>query len=351
MLAVGNVYLRPVVQGDAPVLSTFFQKVFQVPSTTMLLDDRHMAWKYWSDREDWVGPRSFAACHSDAIVAHVATWPVRILVRDRVLIGTHVIDWAADPAYPGAGIWLMRRVRPTTKTELLIATGGTEMTRRTLPVLGFRPFGEICCFARPVRPLAQVRSTKEHSWRVAGRLARNSAWRWAKPTSAPAGWSASPISPDSIDESVWPAPRDQIAVTVRDARFYRYVLESPVTRHTLFGVRRHGELAGYFCLASARHVARIADIWVNTTSADDWCAAICVAYEAAAQASDVHEVNGWSSTELVRQAFLSAGFRLSDRLPLSVFGDAAPLAGRDLHIQMLDSDASFVAADEVCYLM
>jgi hypothetical protein len=45
-----------------------------------------------------------------------------------------------------------------------------------------------------------------------------------------------------------------------------------------------------------------------------------------------------------------AGFRLRDSATLSVFGDAAPLACRDLHIQMLDCDAGFVAADEVCYL-
>jgi len=350
MLAAEAVKLRPAVQGDAPVLSTFFQRVFQVPPTAMLLDERHMAWKYWRDREDWAEPRSFTARHNETIVAHVSMWPVRILVRDRMLIGAHVIDWAADATHPGAGIWLMRRMPRTTQAQLLIATGGTEVTRRTLPVLGFRPFGEIRCYARPVRPLAQVRTTGEHGWRLAGRLARNSAWRWSMPTTAPAGWSAALISPDEIDASVWPAPRDGVAVAIRDARFYRYVLASPVTRHELFGVRRHGELVGYFCLAYARHVARIADIWVSTADSDDWRSAICAAYETTARSADVHEVSAWSSTALPGGAFARAGFRLRDRLPLSLFGNAAPLAGCSLHMQMLDCDASFVAADEVCYL-
>jgi hypothetical protein len=61
-------------------------------------------------------------------------------------------------------------------------------------------------------------------------------------------------------------------------------------------------------------------------------------------------VSAWTSTALGRDAFARAGFRVRDRATLSVFGDAAPLAGRDLHIQMLDCDASFVAADDVCYL-
>jgi len=346
MLATAS--FRPAVRDDVAALSTFLRDVFRVASTAMLVDERHMTWKYWSDREDWAGPRSFTVRDGDAIVAHVATWPVRILVDDRVLMGAHVIDWAADAKYPGAGIWLMRKVRP--RAGLLIATGGTEVARRTLPALGFRAFGEICCFARPVRPLAQVLAASRNGLREAGRLVRNSAWRWSAPAGAPQGWSAVPICPDDVNESIWPAPRERIAVTLRDARFYRYVLRSPLARHRLFAVRRHADVVGYFCLAYARHVARIADVWVTSASVDDWRAAVCAAYGTAAQSPDVHEVTAWSSTATGAEALERAGFRLRDRLPLSAYGDAGPLAARELHIQMLDCDASFVAADEVCYL-
>ncbi len=346
--AAAHVYLRPAASDDAPALSSLLQRVFQVPSTAMLLDERHLAWKYWGDRDDWSGPRSFTARHDGAIVAHVAAWPVRILVPGQQLRAAHLIDWASDPRYPGAGLWLLRNVRR--QTRLLIATGGTDITRRTLPVLGFRPLGEICVVARPLRPFAQSRTSTPRNWRLAGRLVRNSAWRWTAPASPPAGWSAAPIDAADIDESIWPAPSETTAVAARGAAFYRYVFASPRARYALYGVRHCGRLAGYFCIASARHVARIADLWMASTRVEDWSAAVRCAVEIAGQSTDVHEVSAWTSTALGREAFARAGFRVRDRAALTALGDAAPLAGRELHIQMLDCDASFVAADEVCYL-
>ncbi len=282
------VQFRPAARNDAAALSTFLQHVFRMPSTTAFLDERHLEWKYWCDREDWTGPRSFTARHGDTIVAHAAVWPVRFRLADRVLSAAHLIDWASDPKYPGAGIWLVRQERK--KTRLLIATGGTEITRRTLPVLGFRPFGEVCCFARPLRPFAQARTTTDRTWRLPARVVRNSVWRLTTPMSQQDGWSAAPIAPDDVDEAVWAATSEKTAVAVRDAAFYRYLLASPATRHVLFGLRRRKE-------AAAR-----------------------------------------------------AGFRLRDRSTLSLFGDASPLGRRDVFVQMLDCDASFLAADDVCYL-
>jgi len=263
------------------------------------------------------------------------------------LIGA--IDWASDPKYPGAGIWLMRQVRANAR--LLIATGGTEITRRTLPVLGFRPFGEVCSFARPLRPFGQARtSATKKTWRLPARFVRNSLWRFSPLAAAPAGWTAAPIAPDDVDEPVWPQPSASTAVAVRDAAFYRYILASPSTRHALFGLRRDGRLAGYFCIAYARHVARIADLWVTSTAVEDWCAGFRCAAAIAARARDMYEVTAWASTDLGRQALAGAGFRLRDCSALSVFGDASVLEGRGLHVQMLDCDASFLAADEVSYL-
>jgi hypothetical protein len=343
-----QVRLAPALRDDAPALSALLQRTFRVPTTAMLVDRRHIEWKYWVEREDWIGPRSFTARRDDAIVAHAAAWPVRILLPDRVMRAAHLIDWASDPAYPGAGTWLLRHVR--SKTDVLIATGGTEDARRTLPVLGFRPMGEIACFARPLRPFAQAWSAADKNWRLAGRYVRNSAWRWSAPIDGPEGWSASVVEPRDLDPSVWPAPSHGTAVAGRGAAFYNYLLASPLTRHTLWGVRRRGQLVGYFCLAYAKHVARIADLWVRTTDPSDWCAAVRMACGTVARSKDVHEITAWSSTEIGKTALMRAGFRLRDSLPLSVSGDTAPLRGRELHVQMVDADASFVAADQVCYL-
>ena len=100
------------------------------------------------------------------------------------------------------------------------------------------------------------------------------------------------------------------AVTARDAGLYQYFVDAPTARHMLFGVRKRGALVGYFCLSRAPHVARIADLWLPSTSADDWIAAFRTAAAVAAGDADVYEVTAWATTALTAGALARAGFRL-----------------------------------------
>jgi hypothetical protein len=338
---------RPTTQCEAAALSDFLGRMFQHAGASFRAE-KHMGWKYWSAHPDWAGSRSFTARHRGAIVAHAAAWPVRVRVPGQVIPAVHVIDWAADPEYPGAGIWLMRQIGA--RARLMIATGGSEITRRILPVIGFRPHGEVCWFARPVRPLGQALTTPDRNWRLPGRLLRNTFWRLAPPLSLPRGWSAAPLAPEEVPEGLWPQPSAATAVTVRDAGFYRYVVNSPAARHALFGLEKRGELVGYFCLAFAPHVARIADLWLPSTNVEDWCAAFRAAAVLAAREKDVYEVSAWASTALGKAGLVRAGFRLRGCEAVSLFGDAGILGGRKLHVQMLDSDAGFLSGEAVSYL-
>jgi hypothetical protein len=60
----------------------------------------------------------------------------------------------------------------------------------------------------------------------------------------------------------------------------------------------------------------------------------------AASEKRVCEVSAWASTALGKEGLPSAGFLLRGRSAVSLFGDARILEGRELHLQMLDSDAS-----------
>src|SRR5438045_3813495 len=82
----------------------------------------------------------------------------------------------------------------------------------TLSVFGFRPVGEFCCFARPLRPFGQAWMTTPKTWRLSARVMRNSVWRLSSPLSPPPGWSAAPIEADEIDDAVWPAASEKTAV-------------------------------------------------------------------------------------------------------------------------------------------
>jgi hypothetical protein len=343
-----HIDLRPTTPSDAAALSAFLGRIFQVPAEDPFLAEQHMAWKYWSDRADWRGSRGCTVRHAGTIVGHAAAWPVRLRVPGREIPAVHVIDWAADPRFPGAGVWLMREI--TGRTHTAIATGGSAITRRLLPVIGFRPHGEICWFARPVRPLGQALTSPRRDWKLPARLARNSWWSVVPPRSMPRGWSAEPFDPRDVPEDLWPQPTAETAVTARDAAFYQFVAGSPAAAHVLFGLRRGSELAGYFCLAFAPHVARIADLWLPSKSSDDWCDAYRTAAAVASRRRDVYELSAWASTTLGKESLGRAGFRLRERLPISFYGDPAILDGRELHVQMLDCDASFATDENARYL-
>jgi hypothetical protein len=347
-LTAVKIDFQPTSPGEAAALSDFLGRMFQLRVGTSFLAENQMGWKYWSDRPDWAGSRSFTARYDGAIVAHAAAWPVHVRVPGQVVPAVHLIDWAADPKYPGAGIWLLRQIG--TKVHLMIATGGSEITRRILPVIGFRPHGELYWFARPVRPLGQALTAAERNWRLPARLLRNTFWRLLPPLSLPRGWSALPLAPEEVADALWPEPSPAQAVTARDASFYRYLVDSPSARHVLFGLKKSRELVGYFCLALVPHVARIADLWLPSTNADDWCAGFRTAAVVAAREKGIYEISAWASTALGREGLFRAGFRVRERSVLSVFGDAKILEGRELHVPMLASDASFLSGEAVSYL-
>jgi hypothetical protein len=179
---------------------------------------------------------------------------------------------------------------------------------------------------------------------------RNSVWRLSPPLSLPRGWSAPPLTPGEVPEWLWPQASPATAVTVRDAGFYRYVVDSPSTRHVLFGLERGRELIGYFCVAFGPHVARIADLWLPSTEVEDWSDGFRTAAVVAARERQVYEVSAWASTALAREGLVRAGFRARDCSPVSFFGDAGILAGLTLQVQMIDSDAGFLSGDAVSYL-
>ncbi len=340
--------VRATTPRDAAVLSDFLERVLQLRRGASLLMAPHMAWKYWTDRPDWPGSRSFVAQHESTIVAHGAAWPVRVNVGGESIAAIHVIDWAARPDYPGAGIWLLRQM--ARKVKLIVATGGSEIAQRILPVIGFRQHGEVAWYARPVRPFGQVLTASTRDWRTAARWLRNTFWRLWPPITIPAGWSAVPLVLDEVTEGLWPRPSPTMAVTARDAGVYQYALEAPVVRHRLLGLQRRGQLVGFFCLAYPPHVARIADLWLASTDVQDWVAGFRTATALAARDRDVYEISACASTTLGKEALTRAGFRLRDHSVLSLFGDATILQGCELHVQMLDSDASCVSSSTASYL-
>jgi hypothetical protein len=103
-------------------------------------------------------------------------------------------------------------------------------------------------------------------------------------------------------------------------------------------------------VAFTRYAARIADCWVHSDDVDDWCAAYQTAAAVAAREPSVCEVSAWASTRIGKEALERAAFRVRDSTPISLLGETAPFEGHELHLQMVDSDASFLSAECASFL-
>jgi len=336
---------RPTSQTDSAAISEFLGRVLELRAEAALLDPGHMRWKYWTARPDWEGSRSFIAHHRGAIVAHLAVWPMRVRSTGQEVTALHAIDWAADRRCPGAGTWLMRQM--AARVRMMVATGGSEIGRGILPVIGFRPHSALYQFAYPLRPLGQALSATNRNLKLPARVLRNAFWRLSRPLSLPGGWSAMSLAAEEVPQGLWPQPSSATAVTARDTGFYRYFLDSPSAPHALYGLYKNGELAGYFCLALATHAARIADLWLPSGDVEDWCAGFRTAAMVAAREERIYIVSAFASTALGKEGLSRAGFLIRERATVSLLGDAKILEGRELHLQMLDSDASFLSGEAV----
>jgi hypothetical protein len=136
-------------------------------------------WKYWQERPDWPGVRSYVLTRGDDILAHAAAVPGACLVGEgrgpaQRVRALHVIDWAARPTAIGAGASLMKYLAQS--TDALFAIGGSAQTLRLLPHLGFRRTGMAMCYVRPLRPVRILTPSVHPIWRLLPRFARSVLW-------------------------------------------------------------------------------------------------------------------------------------------------------------------------------
>src|SRR5277367_713063 len=88
-------------------------------------------WKYWQERPDWPGPRSYVMTRGSEILAHAALVPGVFATDSQRVRVVHLIDWAARPSATGAGVSLMKHIGRL--TDALLAIGGSAQTRKILP--------------------------------------------------------------------------------------------------------------------------------------------------------------------------------------------------------------------------
>ena len=142
--------LRADPERDAAEISDFLLRNVPVERRGLLLADHHMQWKYWVP----VRIGGFAAVSPPAIRASswrtAAAWPVGVRIPGRGVPGGAPIDCGR-----GSGISRSRHLAHAAdrrQSDPNVASGGSEMTRRILPIIGF-VHTVTCAGCLPVRPL------------------------------------------------------------------------------------------------------------------------------------------------------------------------------------------------------
>ncbi len=327
---------------DAPEVTSFLQRIFDLEPGLPLIAPRHLHWKCWEDRSDWAGSRGYVMVKENEIVAHGTVVPLSFVTGRQRLKMVHLIDWAADPKSVGSGVTLLKRIAQM--VDAIVVTGGSEKTEKVLPALGLKICGEVTMFARTLRPLRRLAGQKL-SPRAGAQFARSLLWWLQAPAVRTQGWTASRIAPEQLMSTAlqWPRAGKGTAIFERTADTVAYFLKCPVTPMELYSVEKAGFSHGYFMLAHAPGQVRIVDFYVDSGARQDWSILIQLAVSQAMRNPAAAEVVSVGSDPVTRQALIDCGFHARGNSAMRILpGKGVELPAGPIRLQMIDSDAAYL---------
>lgn len=336
--------VRPSTPDDAPGIAALLTSVFTLPPDAQVVDPDHMRWKYWQERADRLGSRSFVVARGEEILAHAGIIPGTLAWGDERLEVVHLIDWAARRGVMGAGIMLMKHLGGLADIDL--AVGGSEDTLRILPSMGFRPAGTATQYVRLLHPSRAWDAATEVGRRalpslVARSLVANATGRRRLSTA----WTSKPVLREDLDEMCLPlpAPTPGMAVLERSPALFAHALACPAAGMVLYAVERGGGPRGYFLLAFSPGRARIADCWMDSEEASDWRAMIELAVREAKKHPHVARLGASASDPLLSRCLMDCGFLAgrADLVQLHPKG-GRPMPRVTVRVQMLDNDFAWL---------
>lgn len=323
---------------DSPQIVTLFEEVGFSPNCRP--QDLH--WKYWRERFDWQGARSFILTDEDRVIAHGSAVPGSIAWGDRRASVLQVVDWAASPRFPSAGVSLFRQVGQL--ADIHVSVGGSRDTREIIPLIGFKPLCDITGYVRPLRPWRILAPGARVGWRLGARLLRGLLWKVRAPPIDAGDFRARRIGPEELAllGCVLPHPKAGLAVLERSPALFAHALACPMVASELYGIEQRGRMRGYFLLTFAPAQARVADLWVESEDPAEWRAGIHCAIGRAMQHEEVAEIIGWASTPELSARWRECGFHARTEDPVMVRQRGALQIPSRVHLQMLDTDAAYL---------
>ena len=303
----------------------------------------HLYWKYWREREDWPGSRSFVVTDGSEILAHGALMPGMCRLGDARHRVIHIIDWAARPSEVGTGVLLMKKIGRL--ADFLLGIGGSKDTLRIMPLIGYRACGTVTGYVRTLSPLGVLKRPARQRWKLAPRIARSALWSMKAPRRRQAGWRALRIGAEEVSRVslALPTERAGMAVFERNEASLRHLLACPIVPTELYALERADRVGGYFLLSYVPGQARLADCWMNSEEPADWGALVHCAVAQAKRHAGLAELVAWSSDPLLSRTLENCGFHSRLTLPVYLRGSNGLTPPQEiLRVQMVENDASYL---------
>ena len=334
-----NRRVRPSRPEDRPEIVALMKDAGLTPD----LDPGHLHWKYWQERLDWPGTRSFVFTDGEHILAHGAVMPGTLRWGTTQARMIHMIDWAARRDAVGAGILLMKHIG--TMTDFLIGVGGSEQTLRIMPLMGYRHCGTVTGYVRTLSSWRLLSHSGGALWKRAPRMARSVLWALSAPRALTDGWRARRIAIDEVAQvaDVLAASGLDRALPGRTPELIRHALGCPIVPVELHALERAGRIGGYFLLSYTPGQARLIDLRMASQEPADWRALLHSAVREAGSRGGLAEIVAWSSDPHLSQVFESCGFHARLTLPIYLRSSGETLPPQEtLQVQMLDNDAFYL---------
>jgi len=128
----------------------------------------------------------------------------------------------------------------------------------------------------------------------------------------------------------------------RTPELMNYYLRCPAAVFTAACLLRAGVPLGWYVLSRVAGQVRIADIWVNSGSADDWAAAYTLASRAASADPEACELVASASIPPAVEAVTHASFRFHHAEPVFVLDPRKLFAAlQSLNVTFIESDLAY----------
>jgi hypothetical protein len=332
---------------DAPAIAALISEVLGHSRDHPSVDPRMMHWKYWLERSDYPGTRSFVLARGPLVLAHAGLVPGTAHSNGTRQRTAHLIDWVARAGAIGAGASLLKHI--SRANDSLIAIGGSPQTRAILPALGFKADGEAVGFVRCLRPWRRLMGEKRPSLRLASQVGRSMLWTATASARYAGHWKLRRLAASEIDGAALPLPaaRPDIGVFERSAALFKHLAACPKGPMALYQADRlDGRASGYFVLAFAPGQARLADFWVDPPEPANWRALVQLAVQASRRDHrEAAELVTLSNDRAISRVLVDCGFHARMKQPLlSLAMTSCGL--RNLRVQMLENDFAWMHSGE-----